>query len=337
MSYRQIVFRPPTQCPNALTARNFAIESGNIPSSARGGVLVATRYLSIDPWLCRTARTPSVASLASSKLVVNGESICEVMKSSSLRFSPGEWVVGPTGWRTHALLPATAIRRIESNTTPVTYALDVLGTPGFIAYLGVHFVGKIRRGETVLISAASSPVGAIAGQLARTVGAHVVGLESGTKRRRFLVDDLGFDAAIDERSSGLSEKIRAACPRGIDVYFDVTRGRHWDEVLPLCNNAARIVLADIADAGEDDEDTYPIMLPRTMFIVAKKRLIVRGFVHVDFSAKHFHQFIAEMTPQVASGRIRYPARISCGLELAPHILMRRLKQKVHETSLIRVS
>src|SRR5437660_9377815 len=177
---------------------------------------------------------------------------------------------------------------------------------GFTAYGGVCVIGKPKPGETVVVAAASGPVGSLVGQLAKIAGARAVGIAGGTEKCAYVKDELRFDAAIDHRDSDFAAKLATACPDGIDVYFENVGGAVWQAVLPLLNKFARVpvsgLVAQYNAAGPGDGIDQ---LPATMRAILSMSLTVRGFINYDFAADHYAAFLREVGAGIADGRIRY--------------------------------
>src|SRR3989442_1437772 len=226
--------------------------------------------------------------------------------------------VARTGWRTHALSDGTGLRKLDPAVAPVTTGLGVLGMPGFTAYGGLCAIGKPQPGETVVVAAASGPVGSLVGQLAQLAGARAVGIAGGPQKCAFVKDELRFDAAVDHRAADFPARLAAACPHGIDVYFENVGGAIWEAVLPLLNDFARVPVAGlIAQYNGVPPGDGTDRLPATMRQILSKRLTIRGFIYYDFAAEHYADFLREVGAGVAAGRIRYREDIVDGLENAP--------------------
>src|SRR5436190_854965 len=172
--------------------------------------------------------------------VMQGESVGAVIASKHPGYSKGDIVLAPTGWRTHALSDSSDHRKLDPAVAPVTTGLGVLGMPGFTAYAGLRVIGKPLPNETVVVAAASGPVGSLVGQLAKLAGARAVGIAGGPEKCAYVKDELGFDAAVDHKGADFAANLAAACPDGIDVYFENVGGEVWQAVLPLLNQFARV-------------------------------------------------------------------------------------------------
>ncbi|MBV5275443.1 MAG: zinc-binding dehydrogenase, partial [Lamprocystis purpurea] len=205
----------------APTAEDFRMESGPVPQPDPGQVLLRTLYLSLDPYMRgRMSDAPSYAPpLAISDLMVGG-TVSRVEVSRHRDFKVGELVLGYTGWQDYALSDGQGLTPIASADPHPSRALGVLGMPGFTAYMGLLDIGRPVAGETVVVAAASGAVGSVVGQIAKIKGCTVVGIAGGVDKCRYVVDELGFDCCVDHRAEDLPGHLAAACPKGIDLYFE---------------------------------------------------------------------------------------------------------------------
>ena len=219
----------------------------------------------------------------------------------------------------------------------MTTGLGVLGMPGFTAYGGLRVIGKPKRGETVVVAAASGPVGSLVGQLARIGGARAVGIAGGPEKCAYVKDELRFDAAIDHRAADFTDQLAAACPNGIDVYFENVGGAIWQAVLPLLNKFARIpvcgLIAQYNGVGKGDGTDR---LAATMREILSKSLTVRGFLNYEFAAEHYPAFLREVGAGIADGRIRYREDFVDGLENAPEAFIGMLEGRNFGKLIVRV-
>src|SRR5437773_3978035 len=188
--------------------------------------------------------------------VMQGESVAVVIASKHPGYSEGDIVLARTGWRIYALSDRADLRKLDPAVAPVTTGLGVLGMPGFTAYGGLRVIGKPKPGETVVVAAASGPVGSLVGQLAKIAGARAVGIAGGPEKCAYVKDELRFDSAIDHRAADFPTQLAAACPNGIDVYFENVGGAIWQAVLPLLNKFARVpvcgLIAQYSGVGKGD-------------------------------------------------------------------------------------
>ena len=220
---------------------------------------------------------------------------------------------------------------------PVSTALGVLGMPGMTAYTGLLVIGQPKAGETVVVSAASGAVGSAVGQIAKIKGARAVGIAGGPDKCRYVKEELGFDDCVDHRAADFAERLAAACPKGIDVYFENVGSPVWDAVFPLLNTFARVpVCGLIAQYNMTELPAGPNRVPALFRAVLTKRLLIRGFIVTDFAA-HFNDFIRDMPQWVKEGRIKYREDVADGLENAPAAFMGMLKGRNFGKQLVRVA
>jgi hypothetical protein len=215
--------------------------------------------------------------------------------------------------------------------------LGVLGMPGFTAYAGMKVIGQPKPGETVVVAAASGPVGSLVGQLAKLAGARAVGIAGGPEKCAYVRDQLGFDAVIDHRSPGLAEKLAKSCPNGIDVYFENVGGPIWQAVLPLLNRFARVPMCGLIAHYNGVTGAEQNLLPATMLAVLRRSLLLRGYINTEFVDKHYDSFLHEIGPRVRSGDIRYREDIVDGLERAPEAFIGMLAGRNFGKALVRLS
>jgi NADPH-dependent curcumin reductase CurA len=321
------------------TAENFRLETVPMPALPTGGLLLRVLYLSLDPYMRgRMDDAKSYAKPVGVGEVMSGESVCEVTASDRPGYAVGDIVLAHTGWRTHAAWSGPALRKLDPKLAPITTGLGVLGMPGFTAYSGLYVIGKPKAGETVVVAAASGPVGALVGQLAKMVGARAVGIAGGAEKCRYLIEELRFDAAINHKAADFPEKLAAACPKGIDVYFENVGGAVWQAVLPLLNTYARVpVCGLIAQYSATGQSAGPNLLPATMRAVLTRSLTLRGFINTEFVAEYYADFLKTVSAGLADGRIRYREDITEGLENAPAAFMGLLQGKNFGKALVHVA
>jgi NADPH-dependent curcumin reductase CurA len=209
--------------------------------------------------------------------------------------------------------------------------------PGFTAYGGLRVIGKPAPGETVVVAAASGPVGSLVGQLAKIAGARAVGVAGGPEKCAYVKDELRFDAAIDHKGADFVARLTAACPDGIDVYFENVGGAIWQAVLPLLNKFARVpvsgLIAQYNGVGQGDGTDR---LPATMRQILSKSLTVRGFMNYEFATDHYPAFLREVGAGIAAGRIRYREDFVDGLERAPEAFIGMLEGRNFGKLIVRV-
>jgi NADPH-dependent curcumin reductase CurA len=317
---------------------DFRLEETPIPTPASGQVLLRVQYLSLDPYMRgRMDDRESYAAPTPLGDVMPGESVATVVTSRHPGYSEGDIVLAHTGWRTHAVSDRADLRKLDPAVAPATTGLGVLGMPGFTAYGGLRVIGKPKPSETVVVAAASGPVGSLVGQLAKLSGARSVGIAGGPEKCTYVRNELGFDAAVDHRAADFAAKVAAACPDGIDVYFENVGGAVWQTVLPLLNKFARVpvsgLVAQYNAAGPGDG---PDRLPATMRQILTKSLTIRGFINYEFAAEHYPAFLREVSAGIADGRIRYREDFVDGLERAPEAFIGMLEGRNFGKLIVRV-
>jgi NADPH-dependent curcumin reductase len=338
LAVRQIVLA--SRPKGRPTLENFRSEEVAMPALPPGGVMLRVLYLSLDPYMRgRMDDRKSYAKPVGIGEVMTGESVCEVIASERPGYAVSDIVLAPTGWRTHAAFDGTtALRKLDPKVAPITTGLGVLGMPGFTAYSGLAVIGQPKQGETVVVAAASGPVGSLVGQLAQMAGARAVGIAGGPEKCRYVTEALRFEECVDHRAPDFAEKLAAACPKGIDVYFENVGGPVWQAVLPLLNGFARVpVCGLVAQYNATDPTDGPNLLPATMRAILSKSLTLRGFINYEFAKQHYAAFLQTVAAGVADGRIRYREDITDGLENAPVAFIGMLEGRNFGKVLVRVA
>jgi NADPH-dependent curcumin reductase CurA len=316
---------------------DFRLEEFAVPQAGPGEILLRTRFLSLDPYMRgRMSDAPSYAKPVDVDAVMEGGTVSEVIASNNAAYAVGDIVLAHTGWQTHAVSKGVGLRKLDPSVAPVSTALGVLGMPGMTAYTGLLEIGQPKEGETVVVSAASGAVGSVVGQIARIKGARAVGIAGGPDKCRYVTDELGFDACVDHRAADFPARLKAACPKGVDVYFENVGVPVFDAVLPLFNPFARIpVCGVIAQYNMTELPPGPDRVPLLLRNVLTKRLAIRGFIVTDFAAK-FPDFIRDVPQWIREGRIKYREDIADGLENAPQTFIGLLKGRNFGKQLVRV-
>jgi NADPH-dependent curcumin reductase CurA len=317
---------------------NFKLVETAVPEPGPGQMLLRTVYLSLDPYMRgRMSAAASYAKPVAVGDVMEGTAVCAVVKSNLPGYQARDIVVASSGWQEFSLSDGRGARKLDSTLGPISSALGVLGMPGFTAYAGLLNIGKPQPGETVVVAAAAGAVGSVVGQIAKIKGCRVIGVAGGDPKCRFVKDDLGFDDCLDHRQPNLSERLKAACPRGIDIYFENVGGAVFDAVLPLLNNFARIpVCGLIAHYNASELPAGPDRVPEVLRNILVKRLTFRGFIVFDYNSQ-FHDFITDMSAWLRDSRVKYREDITDGLQNAPRELIGLLKGENFGKKLIRVS
>ncbi len=297
----------------------FETVTETLPDLQDGDVLLAVRYLSLDPYMRgRLSDAKSYADPVEIGDVIVGGTVAEVLESRYDGLAAGDQVLSYLGWQTHAVVPGTSVRRLDPDGAPVSTALGVLGMTGFTAYAGLLQIGRPQPGETVVVAAATGPVGSAVGQIAKLKGARAVGIAGGPDKVRALTEEFGFDVGVDHRADDFRERLADAVPDGIDVYFENVGGPVFDAVRRHLNLYARIpVCGLVAGYNATEAPQGPDRMPGLMGQVLTKSLTIRGFIQGEFVQEHYRDFQREMGGWVRDGSVRYREDVTAGLENAP--------------------
>lgn len=323
----------------APQADNFRLETSAIPQPAEGELLLRTVYLSLDPYMRgRMSDEPSYAPPVAIGDTMVGGTVCRVAASRHNDFREGDWVLAYTGWQDYALSDGSGLVKLGDNPEHPSWALGVLGMPGFTAYMGLLDIGQPEAGETLVVAAATGPVGATVGQIGKIKGCRVVGVAGGAEKCRYAVEHLGFDVCLDRREADFAGKLAAACPQGIDVYYENVGGAVFDAVLPLLNTSARVPVCGLVSGYSATQlPSGPDRLPLLMGTILKKRIRMQGFIiGLDYGHR-ISEFQQEMLPWVMEGKVRYREEITDGLENAPQTFFGLLEGKNFGKVIIRVA
>ena len=300
----------------------FRLEEADVPTPEDGEIVAKTLYLSLDPYMRgRMNDAPSYTPPLQLGDVITGGTVGEVIASRSPDFAEGDIVVSYGGWQEFFRLKAGEVRKVDPSIAPISTALGVLGMPGHTAYGGLTEIGKPKAGETLVVAAASGAVGAMVGQIAKIKGCRVVGIAGSDDKCAYVRDELGFDATVNYKAPDFADALSAACPEGIDIYWENVGGPVFDAVLPLLNPFARIPVCGLIHWYNVTEiPTIPDPTPKLMRSVLVNRLTIRGFIVFDFD--HLQdKFQAEVGAWVRDGKIRFREDIRDGFENAPAALI----------------
>ena len=306
--------------PTAMVAReNFDFVEAPVPSPADGELLVEVQYVSLDPamrgWLNDAKSYVPPVGLGE---VMRAIGVGKVIESKAAGFAAGDFVTGLTGMQAFATAPAKAWTKIDPTLVPLPRWLGIVGMPGMTAYFGLLDVGApVKAGETLVVSAASGAVGAVVGQIGKIHGMRVVGIAGGADKCRYIVDELGFDAAIDYKHDDVKKRLRETCPDGIDVYFDNVGGEILDHALALLRRKARVVIC-----GAISQYNSPSVVgPKNYLSLLVNRARMEGFVVFDFAARY-----AEAAMAIArwhkEGKLKAKEDVVEGLDQFPDALGR---------------
>ncbi|MDF9398551.1 NADP-dependent oxidoreductase [Vibrio sp. 1180_3] len=313
----------------APTAADFRLENVVKPTPAEGEVLLRSIYLSLDPYMRgRMSAAKSYADPVAIDDVMVGGTVCQVEVSNHPQFEQGEWVLAYTGWQDYALSDGQGLLKLGKNPTQPSYALGIMGMPGFTAYMGLLDIGQPKAGETVVVAAATGPVGATVGQIAKIKGCHVVGIAGGEEKCRYAKEVLCFDHCIDHKADDFAAQLAKACNQGIDVYYENVGGKVFDAVLPLLNTAARVPLCGlISQYNATSLPEGPDRLSMLMGTLLTKRIRMQGFIIFDDYGHRYNEFAADMTQWLSEGKVKYREQLVDGLENAPQAFIGLLEGK----------
>ncbi|MDN7967252.1 NADP-dependent oxidoreductase [Burkholderia multivorans] len=322
----------------APTANDFRLETGDVPTPDAGQVLLRTVWLSLDPYMRgRMSDAPSYAPPVQLGDVMVGGTISRVVASNLPAFREGDLVVAAGGWQDYALSDGSDLIPLGRDFPHPSRALGVLGMPGFTAYSGLLTIGEPKAGETVVVAAASGAVGAVVGQIAKLKGCRVIGVAGGADKCAYVTGTLGFDACIDHRDPAFASQLKAACPNGIDVYFENVGGAVFDAVWPLLNNHARVpVCGLIAHYNDTALPAGPDRLPKLMTTILSKRIRMQGFIILDYYATGYAPFLKDMSEWVAQGSVKVLEDVIPDLTDAPAALIGLLDGKNFGKVVVRV-
>ena len=333
MKTRQIVLASrPTGAP---TLENFRIESVELVPLTDGQVLVANRFLSLDPYMRgRMDDAKSYAKSVAVGEVMVGGTVGEVLESKHPKFKVGDALVGALGWAEHAVADGGGLQKVDATVAPLSAYLGTLGMPGVTAWVGLLDLAQPKRGETVVVSAASGAVGSVVGQLANVHGARAVGIAGGALKCAYVRDELGFDACVDYKAPDFYEQLKAACPNGIDVYFDNVGGVVLDSVLRLMNAFGRISVCGLISQynATNAQDQYGIRNFRSILV---NRLRVQGFIVSD-RMELWPRALRELAGWFKDGRLKYRETIADGLDAAPAAFLGLLRGENFGKQLVRL-
>lgn len=300
-----------------LGAEHFKLVRAAMPEPKDGEALVRVRYISLDAANRAWMHGATYRSPVETDAVMAGGGIAEVVASKAPGLAPGDIVFGDTGWQDYAAIAGkhlTKLPRVE----PLTHLLSIYGIAGLTAYFGLLEIGKPKAGETVVVSAAAGSVGSIVGQIAKIKGCHVVGIAGGKDKCRWLTGELGFDAAVDYKDGAVFKALRAAAPKGIDVYFDNVGGDIFEACLPQMNNYGRVACCGAISQYDGAPAAHgPRGVPG---LIVVKRLVVQGFIVMDFM-KERDRAVADLQAWTTSGKLKVQEDVIGGLENTPMALI----------------
>jgi hypothetical protein len=332
--YWTLAKRPPPPWPDEAT---FALREAPIPSPGPGQALTRTIYVSLDPYQWGYKRR----GVEPEGAPCHARTVSQVLESHIPGLAPGDFVFNTNGWSEYGLMgegvprPGYMVpRKLDPSQGRISLAVGVLGMLGLTAYAGMIVQGDPQPGETVVVSAASGGVGQIAGQLAKLRGARVVGIAGRPEKCAYVEGELGFDTCVSHLSPTFAVDLRAACPAGVDVYFENVGGAVFEAVLPLFNPAARMVICGlITHYGDEGGDAGA----QERAAAEARGVKVTDLFVGDYVDSHHDAMLAELGPYVASGKLKYREDIREGLETLPQAFGEMLKGGNFGKMLVRVS
>ena len=317
---------------------DFKLVETPIPDPAAGEVLIRTIYLSLDPYM-RGRMNPGASYAKNVEIgdVMTAQTVGQVVASRHDRFAEGDIVLSGNGWQEYAVADARGVRKLDPAAAPISTAVGVLGMPGMTAYVGLLDVGELKTGDNVVVSAASGAVGGVVGQIARIKGCRVVGVAGVQKKCDYVTGELRFDACVSHRSDTFADDLKAACPDGIDLYFENVGGKVFDAVLPLLNDFARVpICGRIANYNMTRLPDGPNEVPRLMGLTLVRRLMIRGFIVFDHAARQ-NDFLRDVSGWIRSGELKYREDIVEGIDRAVGAFQGLLRGENFGKLLVRVS
>lgn len=322
----------------APTENTLQLETKEIPSPQQGEMLLRTEFLSLDPYMRgRMSAAPSYAPPVEIGDVMVGGTVAQVENSKLDGFKKGEWVVSQNGWQDYALSDGEGVISLGMNPEHPSWALGVSGMPGFTAWAGLTKIGVPQAGETLVVAAATGPVGATVGQIGKILGCRVVGIAGGAEKCDYAVNTLGLDVCLDHHSPDFSDELAAASTEGIDVYFESVGGKVFDAVLPQLNTGARVpVCGLVSQYNATSLPEGPDRLGYLMGQILRKRITMRGFIIFEDFAPLYPEFAEEMGEWLKTGKIHYREDMIDGLEQAPAAFIGMLEGENFGKRVIRV-
>ncbi|WP_334127886.1 NADP-dependent oxidoreductase [Sneathiella sp.] len=320
------------------TEDNFKLVETPLPEPGPGQFRVRVIYMSLDPYMRgRMGAEKSYAASAELGQPMVGGGVGVVEVSNNEQFKPGDYVVCYSGWQSYCLSDGTGVMKLDPANAPISTGLGVLGMPGLTAYYGLLEIGKPQPGETVVVAAASGAVGSVVGQIARIKGCRAVGIAGSKEKCDFVTGELGFDACVNYKDPDFREKLAAACPNGIDVYFENVGGKVLEAVIPLFNDDARMPLCGLISQYNMTELPQGVnKLPALLRAILTHRLLIQGFI-ISYHFKHQPAFLKDAGGWIREGKLKYREDIVKGIENAPEAFIGLLQGRNFGKLLVQVS
>ena len=314
-------------------AANFRMVAETLRDPAEGEVLVRHHYLSLDPYMRgRMNDAKSYAACQQIDDVMIGGTVGVVLASHIPRLKAGDHVVGMGGWQTHSLSNGAGLQKVDASKIPLQAYLGPVGMPGVTAWYGINRIIKPKKGETIVVSAATGAVGTVVGQLAKLAGARAVGIAGGAEKCAYAVSELGFDACVDHRAADFKKAFFAATDKGVDGVFENVGGLPLDLAMRKLNDFARIAVCGLVASGYDGTPS-PLQNVAAML---STRSLMQGFIVSD-DMSVWPQALGELGAMVASGKLKWRETVAQGLEAAPEAFFGMLKGKNFGKQLVKLA
>src|SRR3954454_11515052 len=322
-------FKMPTNMQVLLASRptgwveesNFNIVETPIPKPGPGELLIKNHFLSLDPYMRgRMNDVKSYSPAVKIGEVMVGGTVGEVLESNHPKYKPGEFVVGRVGWQQYGVSDGEGLMKVDPKLVPLSAYLGVCGMPGATAWMGLLEYCAPKAGETVLVSAATGAVGSVVGQLAKLQGCRAVGIAGGAKKCEYAVKELGFDACLDYRAGKLIDDLKAACPKGVDNYFENVGGEVMDAAFRVLNPFSRVALCGMI-SDYNATEAYGTKMMRALLV---NRVKLQGFIVFD-RQDLYARAVAQLVSWVSHGKIKYHESVAEGLQNAPKAFIGLLK------------
>ena len=309
------------------TNKTLRLVESDIPIVGDGQMLLRTVSLSLDPYMRgRMSDAPSYSQPVALGAVMGGGTVARVVASKAKAFAAGDFVLSFSGWQDYAISDGIGVTNLGKAPTHPSWALGIMGMPGFTAWAGLTQIGTPMAGETLVVAAATGPVGATVGQIGKIMGCHVVGVAGGTEKCAYAVKELGFDSCIDRKAINFAEQLTEASPKGIDIYFENVGGKVFDAVVPLLNANARIPVCGLVSQYNATE--LPSGRDRLSWLmgqILRKKIKIQGFIIFDSFGHLYPEFAKEMEAWLKDKKIKSREEVIEGLEKAPKAFIGLLK------------
>ncbi|MDJ0653912.1 MAG: NADP-dependent oxidoreductase [Xanthomonadales bacterium] len=313
-------------------AEDFELVTRPAEQPGAGQLLCETRYLSLDPYLRGRISGRHLSGAILPGELMGGEAVCQVLESGDERFQPGDWLAAYSGWQRYPVVDADSVRTVDPGLGPVSTTLGILGMPGLTAYAGLLRLGEPKAGDTVLVSAATGPVGSMVAQIAQIKGGRAVGIAGSPDKCAWAVEQAGMAGCINYKEEDLREGVKRLCPDGVDVYFDNVGGECLQVAMENLALGARVVLCGLMAQYNTDEMPPG---PNPAWVI-KARATVRGMVVYDHEDLR-PQFLSDASLWLKEDRIRYLEDVTEGLENAPDAFHRLMTGQNFGKALVKVS